>query len=435
SLNRLVDSPVIAGEYYRAVDVTPPGEPIHHELDLVADSEAALAITPEEQKGMTNLVAETGKLFGTRHYRDYHFLLTLSDHVAHFGLEHHESDDSRVNERTLISPGGERRMGGLLAHEFVHSWNGKFRRPADLSSPYYEAPMKTDLLWVYEGLTQYLGDLLATRSGLWTPEQYRQNLASIAASLGPGTPGRTWRPLEDTADAIPGMFHGGGSESWRRDADYYPEGELIWLDCAMTIRRVSHGQKSFEDFARSFYGGPNSGPELKPYTFDQLVSALNQVVPYDWSRFFHERLDSTSPQSPQGGIEQGGWKLEFDDQPPKGSGGGGRFGGGVDARYSLGLRIGSDGQIFDSLVGSPAYKAGLTSGMRIVAVDGRAFAPHLVDDAIKASPTNSGPIDLLVEDDDYFSDHKVNYHGGERYPHLVRDNSKPDWLDGNAKPL
>ena len=199
SLERLVDSPVISGEYYRAIDITPPGEPIHHEIDLAADSEAALAMPPELKAGMINLVAESGKLFGARHYRDYHFLLTLSDHVAHFGLEHHESNDSRLPERIMLEPTGAFSVGGLLAHEFVHSWNGKYRRPADLTTPDYEVPMKTDLLWVYEGLTDYFGPLLAARSGLWTQEQYHDVLASISAALGPGRPGRTWRPLLDTA--------------------------------------------------------------------------------------------------------------------------------------------------------------------------------------------------------------------------------------------
>jgi predicted metalloprotease with PDZ domain len=227
SLERLVDSPVVAGEYYRAVDLTPPGEPIHHELDLVADSAAALNISEQTQKALTNLVAESGKLFGARHYREYHFLLTLSDHVAHFGLEHHECNDSRLPERVLLSPDASFHVGGLLAHEFVHSWNGKFRRAADLSTPDYEVPMKTDLLWVYEGLTDYLGPLLAARSGLWTPEQYREVLANIAAELGTGRPGRTWRPLIDTAVAEPGVRSGGSWLNWRRGDDYYDEGDLI----------------------------------------------------------------------------------------------------------------------------------------------------------------------------------------------------------------
>ena len=338
----------------------PPDEPIHHEIDVVADSAAALEMTPEMQKGFTNMVAETGKLFGARHYRDYHFLLTLSDHVAHFGLEHHECNDSRTGERSLLTPEGRREVAGLLGHEFVHSWNGKFRRPADLSTPLYESPMKTDLLWVYEGLTSYLGPLLAARSGLWTPEQYREDLATTAADMGPGRPGRTWRPLQDTADAISGEPYGrGGWTNWQRSVDYYPEGDLIWLEVATLIHDQTHGQKSFEDFARAFYGGPNHGPELKPYTFDELVHALQAVAPYDWAGYFHDRLTSTSPEAPVGGIEAGGWKVDYTDKPPEAQGGG-RFAGGVNALYSLGLRLGTDGNVQDSLFGGPAYLAGIT---------------------------------------------------------------------------
>ena len=439
SLDMLVDSPVIAGEYYRAVDLTPSGEPIHHEIDLVADSEAALEMSPDVQKGLTNLVAETGKLFGTRHYRDYHFLLTLSNHVAHFGLEHHESDDSRAEERGVVSPQSKRGVGGLLSHEFVHSWNGKFRRPAGLCTPDFEAPMKDDLLWVYEGFTDFLGNLLAARSGLWTPEQYRQDLAGTAADLGPGRPGRTWRPLQDTADAAPGMGFGrGGWMDWRRGTDYYPEGDLLWLEVATLIHDQSHGQKSLEDFCRLFYAGPNNGPELKPYTFDELVRSLNQVVPYDWAGFFHERLTSTSADAPVGGIEAGGWNVDYSDRPAEGGpggGGGGPFGGGMAGVYSLGLRLGGDGTVQDSIVGGPAYQAGITSGMRVVAVDDRAFTSELLRDALKAAKSSSQPIRLLVLDDDYYKTCTIDYHGGERYPRLVRIEGKPDLLDDLAKPL
>jgi predicted metalloprotease with PDZ domain len=437
-LNRLVDSPVLAGQYYRAVDVTPPGEPIHHEIDMVADSAEALNMSPELQKTFTNLVAESGKLFGSRHYRDYHFLLTLSDHVAHFGLEHHESNDSRTGERALLTPQGERGVGSLLSHEFMHSWNGKFRRPADLSTPDFEKPMETDLLWVYEGLTDFLGPLLAARSGLWTPQQYRNNLANIAAELGPGRPGRTWRPLQDTADAIPGMFRGGfgGGASWKRGADYYAEGDLIWLEVSMIIHDQSQGKKSIEDFCHLFHGGPNNGPELKTYTFDQLVQALNSVVPYDWAGFFHQRLSSTSPQSPTGGIEAGGWKVEFNDKPEENRrGGGGRFGGGVNAAYSLGLELSSDGTVRDSLVGGVAYKAGIVPGMKVAAVNDRTFAPDLVNDALKASKTSPQTIRFLTVNDEYYKEYTVTYEGGPKYPHLVREEGKPDLLDELSKPL
>ena len=430
SLNLLVDSPVIAGEYYKSFDITPPGEPIHHELDIVADSPAALNMSPQVQKGMTNLVAESGKLFGARHYRDYHFLLTLSDHVAHFGLEHHESNDSRLPERTLLTPDAAKSLGGLLAHEFAHSWCGKFRRPADLTVPYYEQPMETDMLWGYEGLTDYLGPLLAARSGLWKPEEYREYIADIAASLGPARPGRTWRNLLDTAIGEPGLRFARTWANWRRGSDYYDEGDLIWLEVATIIHRESHGQKSMDDFSRAFFGGPNNGPEVKTYTFDELVHQLNEFATYDWAKFLHERLNSTSPEAPVGGIENGGWKVVYTDQPLKLWGRRSESG----ATYSLGLQLGENGDVSDSIVGGPAYNSGITSGMKVVGVNGRVFTHELLDDAIKASKDNTEPITLLVVVDDYYKTCTINYRGGEKFPHLARQDGTPDYLDELIKP-
>jgi predicted metalloprotease with PDZ domain len=434
SLNRLVDSPVVAGEYYRSYDLTPPGEPVHHEIDIVADSPEAAVMSHDLVQKMTSLVAESGKLFGARHYRDYHFLLTLSDHVEHFGLEHHECDDSRLPEDTLMGSGAGRSIGDILPHEFVHSWNGKFRRPRDLSPPYYEAPMKTDLLWVYEGLTDYLGHVLAVRSGLWTMQDYHRFLARDAASLGPGRPGRTWRPLLDTAVAVPGIdTFDEGWLNWKRGMDYYGEGDLVWLWVANIIHQQSHGQKSFEDFCHLFYGGPNDGPQLKTYTFGDLVDALNKVVPYDWAAFFHERLDSTSPQSPQGGIEMSGWKLMFNSQSSRGRRG--DSGDDLDARYSLGLVVDSDGKVLDSIWNGPAFKAGVTPGMTVEGVNGRVYTAEILQNVIKASNTSTQPITLLVVDDDYFRTCTIDYHGGARYPHLEREEGKPDYLNELLKPL
>ena len=431
SLEMLVDSPVITGEYYRVIDITPAGEPIHHELDLVADSEAALKISPENQKQMTNLVAESGKLFGARHYRDYHFLLTLSDHVAHFGLEHHESNDSRLPERALLLPSSGMSLGGLLAHEFVHSWNGKFRRPADLSTPDFEVPMETDLLWGYEGLTDYLGPMLAARSGLWTAEQYHEFMASIAAALGPGRPGRTWRPLLDTAIGETELGRArGGWANWRRGVDYYEEGDLLWLEVATIIHRESKGQKSIDDFCQSFHGGPNHSAEVKTYTFDELVSTLNAIAPFDWAGFFHTRLNSTSADAPTGGIENGGWKVVLNGEPMKLQG---RNGDPGDV-YSIGLKVGADGAVTDAIVGSPAFEAGVSSGMKVIGVNGRVYSHDLLVDAIKAAKDTSQPVTLLVVADDYFRTCVINYHGGDKFPHLVRVADKPDYLDELIKP-
>jgi predicted metalloprotease with PDZ domain len=431
SLDMLVDSPVATGEFYRAIDLTPPGEPIHHELDMVADSEAALNLSPEMQKAMTSLVVESGKLFGARHYRDYHFLLGLSDQVAHFGLEHHESNDSRLPERALLEPTAGMSLGGLLAHEFVHSWNGKYRRPADLTVAYYQEPMKTDLLWGYEGLTDYLGPLLAARSGLWTQEQYHEYLASIAASLGPGRPGRTWRPLADTTFQLPGGRYAGGWNNWRRSGgDYYDEGDLLWLEVATIVHRESRGEKSIDDFCQAFHGGANHGAEVKTYTFDELVAALNAVAPFDWAGFLRNRLDSTAPEAPVGGIENGGWKVVFNDQAPKLKG---RRGGTSDL-YSIGLEIGSDGVVSDAIVGGAAFEAGISSGMKILGVNGRIYNHDLLEDAIKAAKEDGKPISLLVVVDEYIRTFTVDYRGGDRFPHLVRVEDKPDYLDELIKP-
>ena len=431
SLDLLVDSPVITGEFYRKIDLTPPGEPIHHEIDIAADSADALNMSPENQKQMINLVAESGKLFGARHYRDYHFLLALSDHVAHFGLEHHESNNSRLPERTLLLPSSGMTLGGLLAHEFAHSWNGKFRRPADLTVPYYEQPMKTDLLWGYEGLTDYLGPMLAARSGLWTPEQYREYLASIAAMLGPGRPGRTWRPLLDTAVGEPGLgFARGGWMSWRRGTDYYDEGDLLWLEVATIIHRDSGGKKSIDDFCQEFHGGPNHGPEVKTYTFDDVVKTLNALAPFDWAGFFHTRLTSTVAEAPVGGIENGGWKVMFNDKPSKLEGRRANPG----EIYSIGLHVGNDGVVTDTIVGSPAFQAGVTPQMKIVGVNGRVYTEELLSDAIKSAKDTSQPIILLVVVDDYFRTCNITYHDGIRYPHLERVAERADYIDELIKP-
>jgi len=435
ALDLLLDSPVVAGEYYRAIDLTPPGEPIHHEIDIVADSEAALAMSREVQKGLTNLVAESGKIFGARHYREYHFLLTLSDHTPHFGVEHHESNDSRLPERIFLSPTAAVDAGGLLSHEFAHSWSGKFRRPRDISPADFQTPLQTGMLWAYEGNTSYLGDLLAARSGLWKPEEYRQALASYAAGLGPGRPGRIWRPLADTATAVAGTFSGGpsasGWQSWRRGLDYYEEGELLWLEAETIIREQSHGQKSLEDFFHLFYGGPNNGPELKPYTFDELVQKMNQVVKYDWAGFWNERLDSTSAEAPVDGITASGWKLTFTPEPPLP----GRISRGISSTtFSIGLNLDKEGSVTDAIFGGLAFKAGIGPGMKIVGVNWRLFTPEILDDAIEAGKSNSRPIELLVIADDYYKKCAIDYHDGVRFPHLIRIADKPDTLESLMKP-
>jgi predicted metalloprotease with PDZ domain len=435
SLTTLIDSPLIAGLFYRRIELTKPGETPVHVMDLVADSEAELAMKPEDLAAYQKLVAETGALFGARHYRQYHFLYTLSDVVGGHGLEHHESNDSAAAGRTLLDDDLHLIFADLVPHEFAHSWNGKYRRPAGLATPNYQEPMVGDLLWVYEGLTEYLGTLLAARSGLWSPEQYREALARTAAELDHRT-GRNWRPLEDTARSVQILrMMGPQWMSWRRGLDYYPEGQLIWLEVDSTIRQQTHGQRSLNDFCRSFHGGQSGPPKVVPYTFDDIVRALNEVAPYDWASLLRERVGATTTHAPLGGIERGGWKLAYNDQPNALTQAGEKLEKFADFSYSLGFGVAEDGGFFDVIVGSPAYAAGLGPGMKLIAVNGRKYSPPVMHAALKAAQASAAPIELLVENAQYFKTYSVEYHGGDQNPHLERVSDHPDLLSDILKPL
>ena len=406
SLTMLVDGPVITGEYLKIVPLnagqTPPVE-----MDIAADSAAALEAPAEVWEHYKNLVTQTNALFGAQHYRDYHFLYSLSDHVAHFGLEHHESNDSRLGERALVDPTKRLVGSGLLSHEFVHSWNGKYRRPYDLATPDYEKPMQTDLLWVYEGLTQYLGEILTGRMGERTPEEFRDSLAYTAAYLD-HTPGRAWRNLQDTADGVPAMQDAPHQwESWRRALDYYDEDELTWLWADTIIRQQTHGQKSLDDFCHIFHGAPSGPPQVKTYTFDDVVNTLNQVAPYDWRGFWTERLTNHGPGAPLGGIEGSGWKLVYDDarSPLVQAVEGERDS--VNAAYSIGLWLKEDGTVTDTVEGLSAARAGIGPGMKLVAVNGRKFSKEVLGDALRAGKNSSAPLELLVENTEYYKTFKA----------------------------
>ncbi|MGA7753146.1 MAG: M61 family peptidase [Candidatus Sulfotelmatobacter sp.] len=425
SLTTLVDSPVITGEFLKVVPLAqdPPTE-----MDIAADSAAALDAPSEVWDRYKSLVDQAQKLFGAHHYRDYHFLYTLSDHVAHFGLEHHESDDSRVDERALVDDTARKMSASLLPHEYVHSWNGKYRRPYDLATPDYEQPMQDDLLWVYEGLTNYLGFVLTARSGLLTNDQDRDDLALTAARLD-HLPGRTWRNLQDTADAAPELYFSPQAwYSWRRGTDFYDEDTLNWLWVDVIIRQQSKGAKSIDDFCHLFHGAPSTGPALKTYTFDDVVNTLNQVVAYDWRGFWTDRLINHGPGAPLGGIEGSGWKITYDDTPSEMLSNSSSIYHFVPAGAALGLDLREDGGITDATEGEIAAKAGIGPGMKVVAVNGRRFSPEIFRDAVKSAKGGSAPIELLVENADYYKTYKLDYHGGEMYPHLVRDASKPDLL-------
>jgi predicted metalloprotease with PDZ domain len=435
SLTTLVDSPLIAGEHYRRIELTAGSNKPTHVMDLVADSEEDLAMKSEDLAAYRKLVAETGALFGARHYRQYHFLYTLSDQVGGHGVEHHESNDSVAGERTLLDPDLHMLDADLLPHEFAHSWNGKYRRPAGLATRNYQEPMIGDLLWVYEGLTDYLGNLLAERSGLLSPEQYREGLAATAASLDHRS-GRTWRPLEDTARSVQTLrMMGPQWSNWRRGLDYYPEGELIWLEVDAIIRQQTHGQRSLDDFCRRFEGGQSGPPMVAPYSFDDVVHALNDVAAYDWASLLRERVGATSTHAPLGGIERDGWKLVYNDRPNAFNKAGEKLSKSASFAYSLGFSVDKDGKLIDVIVGSPGYQSGLGPGMKLVAVNGRKWTPGVLHAAIKTAQGSAAPIELLVENAQFFRTYSISYHDGEQNPHLERVSGQPDLLDALLHPL
>jgi predicted metalloprotease with PDZ domain len=444
TLTRLVDSPLIAGAHFREFQL---GEALgaEHLLDVVAESEDALQLSDAMLAHYKQLVQEATRLFGARHYERYQFLLTLSNNTAHHGLEHHASSDNATAEELFSDANWQDADADLLPHEFTHSWNGKYRRPAGLATADYQEPMKGDLLWVYEGMTDYWGNILAARAGLRTPQQFQEHLAYTAAMLDHRA-GRSWRPLQDTATSVQTLFAAPAEwTNWRRSADYYPEGYLIWLEVDTLIRKQTNGQKSLDDFCRLFYGAPNTPPKVVPYKFEDVVAGLNQIAAYDWAKLLRERLDSKSPHAPLGGIENGGWKLVYSDQKNSTMAASEKNGGGLDLSFSLGMIINKDGNITDVIPGSPAYAAGIGPGMKLAAVNGRKYTKDVLRAALRAAAGGTGggrpqapkqaPIALLCENAEFFQSYNVDYHGGERYPHLVRDAGQRDFLSDVIKPL
>ena len=435
SLEQLIDSPLLTGRYFAEFPLAPEVTPKHY-LDVAADGPEDLALTPETLAGYSNLVRETGALYKSRHYESYHFLVTASDQVAHFGLEHHQSSDDRVPEKTFVDPNLLLLSADLLPHEFTHSWNGKYRRPAGLATGNYEDPMIGNLLWVYEGLTDYLGNVLAARSHIETATDYRDYLADVAAQMD-YRPGRTWRDLQDTATAAQLLYETSDEwDNWRRSTDYYSEGDLLWLDVDTTIRRLTDDKKSLNDFLAAFEGyGGNTPPKVVPYHFSDIVDGLNAVVPYDWAGFLKERLTSLSPHAPLGGIEHGGYKLIFADRPNAIMQADINAYGSMPEWWSIGINVSSDGHIEDVLVGSPADKAKLGPGMQIIAVNGRQFSGPLLSAAIQEAKGNELPIELIVVNTGTYRVVGLDYHGGLRFPHLQRVEGTPDLLDEILQPM
>jgi predicted metalloprotease with PDZ domain len=434
-LEMLVDSPLFAGPHMRRIELgADPTGPVR--LNVFADAPAELAAGDEQIEFHRRMLRETLQLFGSRHYREYDFLLAISDHVSRIGLEHHESSENVVDLGYFIDWDGQGAVRDLLPHELVHSWNGKFRRPADLWTPSYEVPMGTSLLWVYEGLTEYWGMVIAGRSGLWSPEFSRDMLARQAATFDLGRAGRQWRNLQDTTQQPIIQYRGQQTyPSWQRSSDYYTEGALVWLDVDTKLRELSNGRRSLDDFARVFFGVEDGRLTPLTYVFEDVVNALNAVVPYDWSGMLQARLDRHGPTAPLDGLARGGWQLVYDVERSPAERQEDTASGTQGFLYSVGLRLTGEGKIGEVYWDSPAFKAGLVPESTVVAVNGKAYSHDRLRDAIRAAATGAKPpIELLVRDADTFRSVQIAYHDGLRYPRLERVAGTPDRLSDILRP-
>ena len=431
-LDTLVDSPLVAGLNFKRFDLD-PGAPARISLDVIADRPDQLAAKPEQIEAHRALVRQAYRLFGSRHFDHYDFLLWLSDRMGGEGLEHHQSSEDGTNPRYFLdwdktAPGRD-----LLAHELTHSWNGKFRRPADLWTPNFNTPMRDSLLWVYEGQTQYWGFVLSARAGLLSKQDTLDAIALTAATYDMRG-GRSWRALQDTTnDPVIAMRRPLSWLSWQRSEDYYSEGQLIWMDADTLIRQQSGGRRSLDDFAKAFFGVDDGGHVPRTYDFDEVVRALNAVQPYDWASFLRQRLDGHGPGAPLDGLARGGYRLTFTDTPSDYQRNAEALRKITDLTFSIGVAIGRDGALTQVIWDSAAFKAGLTEGGQIVAVNGEAFDPDELKDAIKAA-AKGGAIDLLVRTKDEYRTVRLDYRGGLRYPHLERISGTPARLDDILAP-
>ena len=428
SYNNLVDSPIYAGKYFKRIDLAPGAStPVH--MDIVADAPKYLKVTPEQIKVHRNLVQQMYKMYGAHHYDHYDFLLSLSDKMSGNGLEHHRSSEDGVGTDYFTEWKKNALSRDLLPHEFNHSWDGKYRRPADLWTPNFDVPMQDSLLWVYEGQTQFFGYVMAARSGLWTDAMAHDMLAYVAATYDKGRPGlASWRNLQDTTnDPVIAQRAPLPYRNYQSSEDYYSGGQMVWLDVDAKLRKLSHGKHSIDDFAKAFFGMDNGSYVTNTYTFDDVVKTLNGIEPFDWATYLRGLLDGHGPLT--GGIEAHGWKLVYTDKPSDAIKAVEKRRHFADLMYSLGLSVGKDGGIGDVLWDSPAFKAGISPGMSVIAVNGRDYSSDDLKDAVTASATDkSQPIELLVKNFDEYKTVKIDYHGGLKYPHLVRDKSKPDTL-------
>ena len=430
--NTLVDSPMFAGRYFERVDLDPGAKvPVH--MDIVADRPDELVISPAQLQAHRNLVSQAYKLFGSHHYDHYDFLLGLSDVMSGIGLEHHRSSEDGTVGKYFKDWDGTSAVRDLLSHEYTHSWNGKFRRPADLWAPNFNVPERDSLLWVYEGQTEFWGQVLAPRAGLWTKQQGLDAIA-LDAAVYENRIGRQWRPLQDTTnDPIISMRRPQPWRSWQRSEDYYVEGELVWIDADTLIRQKTGGKKSMDDFARAFFGVNDGSYVTLTYTFGDVVRTLNSVMPYDWANFLITRLDGNGP-APLDGISRGGYKLVYTDKPSDFQKSSEKTRKTTDLLFSLGVIIDKSGVLTEVMWDGPAFNAGATVGAMIVAINGVAYDGDLLKDTITDAKTTGAPIQLLLKRGDRYETLNVNYRGGLRYPHLERVPNTPALLDALLAP-
>jgi len=429
SLEMLVDSPMFAGRYFERVMLDEKNaKPVA--LNIVADSAEMLKYKPEHIEFHRELVRQADRLFGPRHYNHYDFLLALTARMGGIGLEHHQSSENGTVTNYFTEWDKSVDARSLLPHEYVHSWNGKFRRPADLWTPNYNVPMRDSLLWVYEGQTQYWGHVLSARSGIWTKDNALEALAMTAATYELQRVGRLWRPLQDTVnDPIIAMRRPAPYRGWQRSEDYYSEGLLVWLDADTLIRELSKGRRSLDDFARNFFGIDDGGSiTAVTYTFEDVVAALNAVQPHDWAAFLRDRLDKVGAGAPLDGLERGGYRLAFTETPTeyfKNAESRRRI---TDLTYSLGLVLNRDARIVDVVWNSPAFDAELTVGTQIMAVNNLAYDADRLKKAVTAAK-DGGALEMIVKNGDHFRTVKLLYRDGLRYPRLERDSATPARLD------
>jgi len=428
SFETLVDSPVIAGKYFQKIDLDPGGRS-RVTLNVMADEPEFLEVSPKVLAIHRELVRQADKLYGARHFDHYDFLLSLSDRLGGAGIEHQRSSDNGADPKYFTTWDTAFLSRDLLSHEYNHSWNGKYRRPADLWTPNFNVPMRDSLLWVYEGQTQYYGWVLQTRAGFLTKQQSLDGLAGTAAAYDVRA-GRTWRNLQDTTnDPIIASRRNIPWTSWQRSEDYYQEGLLLWLDVDTLIRQRSGGRRSLDTVARAFFGINDGDWGQVTYTFEDIVRALNAVEPHDWATFLRTRLDETTPRAPLDGLERGGYRLVYGETPTDLAKANETRRKVTDLTYSLGAVVDSTGKFTSVMWDSPIFKAGVTTAVQIVAVNSIAYDGEKLKAAVKATKENGPPIELLIKQGDLYRSIKVDYHGGLRYPRLERINGTPALLD------